>query len=226
MVDRVDERIREWAESELDGIEVSLDPPDPSRDGPGISIYLFQLVPAPPARGTKRPPLQINLRYLVTTYSETRGDAHRMLGELAFAAMANPEFEVELDPLGPDVWLAFGINPLPSFILSVPLRKEQPEPDTKLVYKPLVVKTAAVISLHGLVLGPEDIPLPSARIEIPHLQVSERTDREGRFCFLSVPSEPRMKLLRVKAKGKQLDIEVDQPTSKEEPFVIRFDSFE
>jgi hypothetical protein len=46
---------------------------------------------------------------------------------------------------------------------------------------------------------------------------------QGRFRFAALPLEPRVRHLRVTAKGLTQDTTVVQPESAGEPIVIRFD---
>jgi hypothetical protein len=169
--------------------------------------------------------LQLSLRYLVTTWAKQSEEAHRLLGELAFAAMEHPEFEVKLNPIPAETWKALGIIPRPSFILQIPLRKEQPAPPTRYVREPLVVQATPVTSLTGIVLGPDDVPIARASVEIPTLQLSTRTDVHGRFTFANVPADPFPTNLRVRAKGREIQVTTEQSTP-DEPLVIRFNLFE
>jgi hypothetical protein len=38
------------------------------------------------------------------------------------------------------------------------------------------------------------------------LQLSVRTDERGRFHFSAVPTEPRVRLLRVRARGREISV--------------------
>jgi hypothetical protein len=193
-------------------------PPSPQ----GIGLYLYQLAPASPTGNTRRLPLQLSLRYLVTAWAETPAEAHRLLGALVFAAMENPEFEVDLEPLSAADWAAFGATPQPSFVLRVPLRHVRPEPDTARVRKPLVVRATPLTSLQGIVLTPDDVPLMNARVALPLLQRAETTDAHGRFRFDAVPVEPRTKTLTVTARGMTAQFAVEQPGPEQEWVEIRF----
>ncbi|MCU0518329.1 MAG: DUF4255 domain-containing protein, partial [Oscillatoria sp. Prado101] len=82
----------------------------------------------PPLRGSQRTPLQAAARYLVTTWAGTPEDAHRLLGDLLFAAMDSAAFQAELNPLPAAAWTAFGLPPQPSFVLRVPLQIARPQP--------------------------------------------------------------------------------------------------
>jgi hypothetical protein len=225
VIEQADKQLKEWVAEVLDGVDASFGPPSDSRSGRGVSLYLIDLVEKPPPRTTKRPPLQLSLRYLVTTWATEPEDAHRLLGKLVFDAMARPEFDVELDPLAPSVWAALQCAPRGSFVLRVPLRKDQPEIPVKPVLRPLRVQSSQIASLSGVVLGPGDEPVVRARVELPALEISTQTDLNGRFEFPFVPSDPPIRRLMVRAKGRQISVSGDAVT-KSRPLVIRFDPWE
>ena len=225
MIDQMDSHLMDWVVQTLGPVEVSLDCPANAPAGKGVSLYLIELANAFPAAGTYTPPLKLELRYLVTVWAPEPEEAHRLLGVLAFAAMGNSGFEVDLTPLPAAAWLAFPARPRPGFILRVPVTIERPEPVTKIVTQPLVVEASPMTSLEGLVLGPEDSPVSFARVEIPFLDLSTYTDRKGRFRFPAVPVEPRVKNLRVVLKGWTLETPIEQPSLAHEPLVIHFDPF-
>ena len=223
MIDTVDERLKSWAQSVLGPIDVSLDPPAEAVDGRHVGLYLLALAESPALRTVEPAPLQISLRYLVTTWSEDIGEAHRLLGQLVFAAMDYHEFEVDLAPVPIEVWTAFGVAPRPAFQLRVPLRRERSVPPTRRVRKPLHVDVTPVTTFHGVVLGPEDVPVARARVEIPALETATRTDLRGVFAFEAVPAEPMPRRLLVRAKGKEFDIALEPSQLEEMPIVIRVD---
>jgi hypothetical protein len=225
MADEFDDRIRSWISSEIPEAEVSLAAPMSQRSGRGVGLYLMELMQSPPPSTSKRPPLQLALRYLITAWSDKPEDAHEMLVELMFAAMENRDFQVELEPIPLTVWTAFGLPPQPSFVLRVPLRQERPQPQTKVV-RELKIQSSPIVSFHGLLLGPGDVPLPDCRVELPALSLSTSTDYKGRFYFPSVPAAGSKQLL-VKAKGRELpvDSEDNHPDSGT-PLVIHFSVLE
>src|SRR5262245_33018843 len=226
MIDRVDQRLKDWIGTVLEATEVVLSPPGSAATAQGVSLYLLELRQTPPARGTRRPPLQITLRYLVTVWADRPEQAHHLLGKLVFAALANPEFDVDPDPLPVATWQAFGLVPRPALVLGVPLRHERPEPAAPLVRVPPVFQHAALGSLEGLVLGPGDAPVANAQVEVPALRRSTRTDARGRFVFAALPSEPRVKRLRVQAKGLHAAPDWAATVGGEGPLVIRLQARE
>lgn len=225
MIQQVDQDLKEWVGSVVSGVDVSLGPPQDAGERLRVEVYLLDLLHTPPATGSRTPPLQISLRYLVTTWAETPEDAHRILGELVFAAMAHKTFEVELEPLSMQLWRALGVLPRPCFMLRVPLRMERPEPKGPRVRRPVEVQHTSLTSLSGVVVGPRDLPLPDARVELPALGLAVRTDSKGRFRFASVPTErPNLHVL-VKAKGGEASAQV-RSGRNQEPLIIHFDVLE
>ena len=75
--------------------------------------------------------------------------------------------------------------------------------------------------MEGLVLGPGDVPISDAFIEIPSLALTARSDRHGRFRFAAIPTSPVKQHLRVRAKAREFPFTVD--SSKPPPFVLRLD---
>jgi hypothetical protein len=220
MIDVIDRRLSDWIGTILKQVEVSLSPPGVSNAVRSVGLYLMELVHTPAPRGIRRPPIQMRLRYLVTTHAAEPKEAHQMLGDLLIAALKTPEFEVEQEPLPISVWTAFKVEPRPSFVLRVPFSHERPEKLAPPVLRPLVIKPSRLRSLSGQVFGPENIPIMDARVEVPGLQIYTNTDSKGRFHFSTVPADPYPKLLRVRAKGKEFSINTEQAELAGEPLVI------
>ena len=226
-IDQVDQHLREWIASTLPGIDVSLDVPSAKVDGPAVGLYLYELSVAPPLRTAKRPPLQLLLRYLITANGAYAEAGHQMLEELLFAAMDNPDFEIDAQPVPLEFWAAFAVPPRPSFTLRVPLRIDREQPRAKRVQMPIVVDTAPLAPLDGIVLGPGDIPLSGAVVEVPSLRLVTRTDFKGRFHFAAIPSTPHNLPMRVEANGFELTVPAaTQQRGNGKPVVIRFDRME
>jgi hypothetical protein len=177
-----------------------------------VSLFLMDLVSQQPMRGQERAPLQLALRYLVTAWAADPVAEHRLLGALVAAAMQEEGFEVLLGPTAPATWMALGAAPRPAFVLQVPVRQARPEPVLPRVRGPLVMRGVALAPLAGGVLGPE----------VPSADAFTETDPQGRFRFPALPVEPRQKLVRIRARGRQLDVEIAQP-EESSAVVIRFD---
>jgi hypothetical protein len=223
MFEQTDDRLTEWISNVLGPVPVSLAPPGSAQEDSGVSLYLYEVIDSPPPRGTRRSPLQILLRYLITTWAKEPREAHRLLGKLIFAALDDQDMQVDLTPLPAAAWRALGTVPQPGFMLRVPVRQERPEPPTHLVRVPLVVEVQPTTGLWGTLVGPENVPLVGASVELTSLQRTVRTDSHGRFAFANVPASSQPQQLCVRVKGREFVVQVDEPASEEHPLVIQFD---
>jgi hypothetical protein len=226
MIDQTDQSLKDWVTGVIAGVAVSFGVPAPAESGSLVNLYLLEVIPTPLARTATRAPLQVMLRYVVTAWADSPEEAHHLLGQLVFAALENPDFEVDPDPLPAATWAGLGTAPRPAFVIRVPLRLARPEPEVKYVRSLPSVQATTVTDLVGLVLGPNDIPLTDARVELVGLGRSVRTDRQGRFRFALVPDEPQKLHLLVTAKGRELSVQPTAIPSGGEPLVIHFNLFD
>ena len=227
MIEKADQQIKDWINSVVTGVEVVLGVPKEDASGTQISLYLLDLAQQNIARVGRRPPLHIQLRYLISVQAAKPEDAHRILGELILSAIEKPEtedpaFEAIFEPLPIEAWAVLGIAPQPSFFLRVPLRHDRPEPKLPLVRQPIVVQPSLMRPLTGVVYGPQDLPIMGARVELMTLGLATRTDENGHFRFTGVPANISLKLL-VQAKGQRQEIELSSPpkATGDEPLEIR-----
>jgi len=211
MIERISQEIRDWIVSAVADVEVVFGLPGANAQGAQVGLYLMDLSRSNCGRVGKLPPFKINLRYLVTAWSPRAEEAHRLLGELIFAALRKaekeaPEFEVVVEPLPVEAWAVLGVAPQPSFFLRAPLRHERPEPAIPLVREPVVLRPSPARALSGVVYGPGDTPIMGARVELLSLGIATRTDERGRFRFAGVPSNGQLKLLaQAKGQTKKID---------------------
>jgi hypothetical protein len=222
VIDSIDLQLRGWVQALLPDTSVEFAPPaqrDVS-DALIVHLYLLQILPSLTRLQAASAISVLRLRYLIAISGGEPTVSHRLLGELAFAALESDEFEVDLEPLGADIWSALGVLPQPSLVLQVPLRRERPHPEAPLVRVPLVLDTATITSLTGVVLSPEDTPISGAHVELPDLHLRQRTDSRGKFHFPTVPRAERQTVL-VRAKGREVSVAV-APSSHDEPVIIRF----
>lgn len=223
MFDQADHQLKAWVATILPDATIKLEAPQEGQAGRGVNLYLMGLAERPPTHESRKPSLQIALSYLVTTWAENQEEAHRLLGELVFAALEKNEFEVEFDTLPALAWSGYHLTPRPYFVLIVPVRKLREVPPTKYVTNPLSIRGAETSQLFGLMVGPDNVPLSGAQVTIPALRQVQYTDAKGRFCFPLVPGPISQRTIRVKVKDRELEITPEQPTSEDAPLVIRFD---
>jgi hypothetical protein len=222
MIDEVDQRLKAWVGHVVGDTPVSLAVPDRSSLEAGVGLYLLELGAAPPARSSgRRVRLQFSVCYLITVGAETPERAHHLLGELVFSALEVPDFEVELAPVPLELWAALGVAPRPAFRMRLPVRRERAEAPVQHVRFPLIVHASPSEALGGCVVGPGDVPIPGALVELPTLKLSTRTDARGWFRFPFVPALETLGGLEVRAKGAVLHVGAEALAPTEGPLVIR-----
>ncbi len=219
VIDALDRRILEWISNLARPTGALLSSPSEMEGKQGVSLHLMELVTSPPPRGVHRPPLSISLRYLITAWLEDAAQAHRLLGELMFAAMEEKEFEVEPTPPPLTLWRAVGVRPRRPLMLKVQLSKPRPERAAVRVRGKMSVRYGAMAPLHGRVFGPGRVPIMAATVTLPSFQLTARTDYSGRFLFAAVPKEPPVTEVRVNARGREVSMPVPARAG-DEPILI------
>lgn len=209
-MEQTDQQLKAWCRGILPDAEVTFDAPTAQerRDrGTQVSLYLMGLAPLPSTCGRAPAPYQLNLQYLVTVADADIVKSHQLLGALAFAAMGNPDFELDLSALPAATWSAFGVAPRPGFVIRRALRQARAETHAPVVARQPVIKAARLTRIDGVVLGPNDTPLMGARVELLSMGRVAGTDERGNFSFEGVPDNAVVRLL-VEAKGWRREIAV------------------
>lgn len=222
MIDQVDERISDWILS-LTNLTPSFALPHGEPEELSVFVYLLDVVDDPLRRNTTRPPTQPVLRYLISTSSSNFKQAHQLLGALLNAALDNAEFEVELGPLSEKVWPALSLAPRPGFILRAALPREFPPSRVQLVTRGAELGGSPLVDFFGLVLGPGQVPIAGARVEVPNLYRYAYADGRGRFRLPGVPAAPKEKTLLLKAKQRQQLFTIAETGAPDEPVVLTMD---
>ena len=211
----VAQRLADWAGSVLADITIVTTPPaGETPEGRWVGLYPMALATTAGTRGVKAPPLQFGVRCLVTTAFADD------LFELAFDAMDRPEFELDFEPLATEGWLAFGAPPRPAFALRVPMRKARLRPAAPAVRAPLVIAPTPLVALLGTVVGPNEIGVAGAKVELGGLGLSTLTDHLGRFRFGGVPAD-RVLQVRVLARGSAQAFEPGSAAALRGPLQLR-----
>lgn len=226
MIDQQDRAVQEWVQSAIPSATVTLALPTNGDTAPGITLYLMDIVSEPSTPGSRDAPLRVTLRYLVTGGMGAFAETHRMLGEALFAALEHTEYEVEREPVPLAFWQAIAAAPRPAFVLRVPCYRARTPTPMKRVRAAPTVHSVPVRPLVGVVLGPGDIPLVDALVEVQALGLAQRTDRDGRFAFRTVPTAPQTTMLRVTAKGHVLSQPVTRAPTETDGLVIHFEPLE
>ncbi|WP_338863678.1 carboxypeptidase-like regulatory domain-containing protein [Myxococcus stipitatus] len=219
MIDAVDQRLKSWVGRIAGDAPVYLGVPDRETVEHGVCLYLLELGPAPLSRGGRRMPLQISVCYLVTAGADSPERAHRLLGELVFAALEESEFEVDLTLVSAAIWAGLRVPPRPGFRLRLSVRRERPQPVVHHVRFPTLAPLAE--ALLGCVVGPGDKPIPGALVELPSLSLATRTDDQGCFRFPRVPPVASVGRLEVRARGELLALGPEVLAAGPQPLLIR-----
>jgi hypothetical protein len=197
--------------------------------GTQVNVLLLDVVnaPTPAGRSMERtPPFQIVLRYLVSVTSADPIEAQRLLCSLLFRATEHSEFEAELAVIPFELWRSFNVPPRPSFVLRVPLRLARDSDATPRVRQPPEVRHLKLRPLRGIVMGPGNLPVGDARVELPSARLATQTDPRGRFFFAGVPAEPATAAFRVRARSAELVADFELPKGEEDALIIQFKPLE
>jgi hypothetical protein len=220
VIDHLDQQLTSWVDEVVPGATVTLDGPAAAAAA-DVGLHLFELTDLPAARGGQRPPLQVQLGYLVTTGGDDVKRAHELLGSLLFAALQHPDYEVRFPGELSAYWTAAKVAPQPGFVLAVPLRQDIEVESAPPVTSALRIQSVGSQSLDGVVVGPGDLSIADAMIEIPSLALATRTDTRGRFRFRAVPTSGTALQIRVRAKAQEFPFTVD--SSAPQPVTLRLD---
>lgn len=229
VTDATEERLAEWVRAALgDGrAAVAWGPPLAASKSPSVSLTLLEILPTPLPRTAAKAPLKLKLRYLITVQAPDPQEAHALLVRLSFSAMDATDWDVELGALPPAAWEALGAPLQPSLVLNVPLLEERPARRISRVRFPMVLETGSFRSITGSVLGPGEIPIMDACVDLPSLGRSARTDAQGRFRLPGVPTKPAPASLRVRAKGVEMSVDLSTTSaSGDVPLVIHLNPLE
>ena len=164
----------------------------------------------------------MQLGYLVTTGGADSSSAHERLGALLFAALQHPEYDVRFPGDLAAYWAAASVPPQPSF---VPRGATSPGPrrpaGAARAPRPCACRVSARGRSSALILGPGDVSIADAMVEIPSLALTTRTDPRGRFRFGAVPTGGTALQVRVRAKAQEFPFTVD--SSAPQPVTLRLD---
>lgn len=220
MIGELDQQLTAWVDDVLPGATVTLDGPSAAATA-DVGLHLFELADLPAARGEGRPPLQVQLGYLVTTGGADVSGAHERLGSLLFAALRHSDYDVRFPGDMAAYWAAANVPPQPSFVLAVPLRQEVDADAAPPVTSALRVESVGAQAFHGVVMGPGDVSIADALVEVPSLALATRTDPRGHFRFSAVPAGSTALQVRVRAKAQEFPFTVD--SSAPQPVTLKLD---
>jgi hypothetical protein len=157
-------------------------------------------------------------RYLVTVTGSSRAVADRVIVALGFAALDRGSPELERDGPGPDLWLALRVAARPALVVREALERPRVQKLVPLVRRLPEVEYAPGRRVAGRIVGPGNIPIAGARIEVASAGLTTYSDHRGDFILAGVPTGPPDPTLFIAAKGVRLTVQAE--ASSNEPLVI------
>ncbi len=230
MIEIADKEIQQWAMNVCQGESikpcVSLSPPDPHKDQTCIHVYLSEILPGHASQLARNGARSVTLNYLICVCATDESTSHRLLGQLLFAAMDEPGYSVCFDRPNAALWQAIGTADRPCFMIQMPLFRPAFEEATRVTQYP-TVRATPTTSFSGVVVGPHNIPIPGARVTLNSLGRTTSTDNDGEFHFVCVPLANTEEVLRVEAKGIDVDVKT-RPSGRTvaQPIILRLNELE
>ena len=183
MLDQVDGDVLAWAEALADPGAVRLGLPAGEAPDSGLYLHLFDFRQDSQEHAPRQSTWRFVSRYLVSACSEDARESHRLLAHALIHAIESDRFEVERESPSLALWQALRVPARPAFVLAAPWSHQREKPQGPLVRRPLQMDWGELQPLSGSVLGPSDVPIMLARVEIPHTGLSAATDWRGRVPF-------------------------------------------
>jgi hypothetical protein len=210
--------IDSWVRERLGEVECHRSRPDDADGAVRLHLLLLEVRSGAGAAGMARGPafLELQLRHLLCWGGPATPDHEAQLVELAFAALEHPRRDLQLDlrGLAPEDWLSLQLRQRPCLVFESTLRRERSlEPAPRVRAAQLRGVPSGVV--RGVVLGPADVPIAGAQVEVPAFGVTTTTDSQGRFQLPRMPLDGRGTAVQVRARGHSLQLSTDQLTRAE-----------
>ncbi|HEY2028941.1 MAG TPA: Pvc16 family protein [Myxococcales bacterium] len=125
MIEDADCRVTAFVGQAAAHATIWLDPPAPDEKRTGIGLYLLEIAEGRAPREVSPAPMQVDLRYLVTAWAATPADEHKLLSDVALAALGREDVTSVFRTIDPALWAGFRIPPRAAFFLQVPVRLER-----------------------------------------------------------------------------------------------------
>ena len=221
MLDEVGLELKRWFNALPGTPEVRFQLPGSEASSAFVSLYFIDIRQKPPTRDALRATRLFHLRYLVSAAAPDSLVAQRLLGDALIAAIEREDVDVDSEPPPMELWRALGVPPQPAFLLGVPWHHEKELPRATTISQPVELHTRRLRRLTGRVVGPNDVPIMSATVELPALGRLTMTDHRGWFDLAMTPRGMNLQL-RVTAKGRVIENRVDDTGGAETEVVVNF----
>ena len=181
---------------------VAADSANATADGhaSGVDIRLVGAAPrvTPITAGRKRAALALD--YLLTVRLPDPLAEHRVISDLAFAALDSGDLELVTDHSVAEICRAHGLPPQSGLLLRTEARQERVLPQAPLVRFPANTSLTPLVQAEGVVTGPDNVPIPGALVTLAGSNRSMITGPDGRFHFAIPDGSPAQVTARAKSR--------------------------
>ncbi|SPH24304.1 hypothetical protein DEA8626_03354 [Defluviimonas aquaemixtae] len=219
MIDAATERLEGWLRQVGVEADIVIGPPVAEAGKATIFLHLMDLLPTHPRSHAATARAALTARYLVTTAAPDSAAGHRALGQVTEAALADAGIDAEFAAIDVAVWRAFGVAPRAGLFLNVPIEPQLPARAGVPVTQPTEIELAPFGRLAGQVIGPGPAGLARAKVTLPELRRSTRTDDRGLFAFEGIAVRPGRSTLLIEARGRSQTLQIDL---SESPVKVEF----
>jgi len=181
--DEVTRGLLDWVRRHDSGGRVDVQTLGRESEEDGIDIRLLDVAPRLEPRVRGRIDRTLALDYLVTVRFADPIAEHRRVAELAFAAMANPFYEIVADRPPAQACLALGLKPSAGLVLRAQARLSEDQPRAPLVREPAITRIVPLAFVEGTVVGPGNVPIAGALVTVDGSDRAATTGADGRFRF-------------------------------------------
>lgn len=200
--DSVTTGLVDWVKSILPDLPAIARPLGAHEHTNGVDIRLIRATPRPVAR-TSEPPVILDLDHLITVQMADAAAEQRALVELMFAAIDRHESEIVTGEGIAELCASIGISVAAGFVLRTPLVRTPARRAAKRVRKLVVHAVPDMGVIEGHVVGPQDIPISGAVISASGLSNTARSDNDGRFRLVGMPTTSGGVALTARARGAE-----------------------
>ena len=205
--------IAAWIHSIAPELPVYFDSAPADRAVIAVHLALTEMIPVRAPHGPRsRGPLKIELSYLLSVAGADSVKATQLTSDLLFDAMDGDRFiNIRSCATIAQDSAARVASAGPGFAFTLVLQRAPVRANVAAPVSTLKVEAAPSRLLHGILRGPNQIPLPDAIIEVPSLNVYSRTDHKGRFNLGAISSGRAPLSVRITARGQQHELSAQIP---------------
>jgi hypothetical protein len=218
MIEAIDEQLRDWLKSIVDGAAISFARPSDDASELTLFAYLFELDRPVAVPSGRTPPVQLRLSYLVTSCGPDPVAAHALLGKVIAEAGTQAQYSLDFGAPAAAAWSALNLAARASVILRATAsdaRDERLAPPVRTA----VLSALPMQAIAGQVTAKDGTPLAGAVVDIADLGRTATAKADGRFVIEGVTNAIDI-TLRARAKGREVEVKRPAHSSGDVAIVI------